>query len=48
MKDKPLTIELPKETHDALKKASKAKGTSKRWEARQLVIEHAATLTKSA
>ena len=44
MKDKPLTIELPKDTHDALKKAAKANGTSKRWEARKLVIEHAASI----
>lgn len=46
MSEKPLTISLPKETHEALKRASKAKGTSKRWEARQLVIAGATTQNK--
>jgi hypothetical protein len=39
MKETPLTILLPQETHAALEKISKQNGTSKRWEARKVVIE---------
>ncbi len=48
MKETTLTISLPPPTQDALKRISEQNGTSKRWEARKLVIEGVKPKTKKA
>lgn len=38
MSEKRITIPLPKPTHDKLERLRKARGTSKHWEARNLLV----------